>query len=949
MAAGNNVGGKLKISYLRPGRLELRNVDLLLFPEHAECQKFVAGLLRIPEVESIEVSTSKATAEIDFDRRCPPTEFLRRIGSELVGNSSPQPAPIFLKLNRDHTGRIYLYRHGEFVSGWKLVSSIPGRIRARNSRLFRKKHLCHAIERELTTVLGVERFKVSPTSCSVLVHFDEDLLSDTQILEVLEEALQNAEDGTAPEQNKHELLACSVSVVLSVAAQFLFPILIVPAALLFVYCSIPTLIGAKRTIFRERRLGVDVLDSIVVVFCLISGEVFAGSVLAWCLSFGRMLLNKAQEDSRRRLVNVFGKQPRTAHLLVDGIEVTVSLDKVTPGQIVAVHTGEVIPVDGVVASGAAIVDQHTLTGESVPIDKEANDSVYASTLVIAGRIYVRVEKAGKETTSAKISAILEQTAAFRLESQSRGEELADKAVVPTLVLASAGLASVGLQGATAIINCDFGTGIRMAAPLALLSSLSVCANRAILVKDGRALEQMRSIDTILFDKTGTLTKECPTAHEIHVFGDLSPEQVLTYAAAAERHLNHPIATAIVAKFHSLNRPFPSTDQSSYKVGYGISVVVEGSHVLVGSDRFMKSEALELPPAAGEIVATAHQKGNSLVFVAVNRSLAGAIELEPSLRTGVTDLITGLRERGVRQLVIISGDHETPTQKLAQALGVDRYFAGVLPQDKARYVELLQSEGRKVCFVGDGINDSIALRKANVSISLRGATSVAIDTAQVVFMEDNLTKLSELIDVSQRLEQNVKKSWQIILLPNLLCIAGAFFLGFGVMASVLANNVAAIAALINGLSPLKALSPSRKRSEQKPAKRKLLPQPIIIFKSDSTGMKGAPKYSPLSRPVTNSAPQRQNLPTVRRLNKAPEFFLWGGILGLLLPGIPGWPLLIVAIALYSPRHPSISWIDRLIKKRIPFVHEEALNFVDLIARDLNKRYPDPPKLGPRRSG
>jgi hypothetical protein len=378
MAAENNAGGKLKISYVRPGRLEIRNAGLLSFPGHTECQRFISGLFRVPEIEAIEVSTSKAIAEIDFDQRCAPGDFLRRIGSELLHDSSDQEAPTFLRLSTDQTGRIYLYRHGKFVSSWKVVSSIPGRIRTRNSRLFRKKHLCHAIERELMTVLGIERFKVSSTSCSVLVHFDEDLISDTQILELLEEALQNAEDQNAAEQNKHELLTCSISVVLSVTAQFLFPILIVPAALLFVYCSIPTLIGAQRTIFRERRLGVDVLDSIVVVFCLISGEVFAGSVLAWCLSFGRMLLEKAQEDSRRRLVNVFGKQPRTARLLVDGIEVTVSLDKVRPGQIVAVHTGEVIPVDGMVASGAAIVDQHALTGESVPIDKEANDNVYAS-------------------------------------------------------------------------------------------------------------------------------------------------------------------------------------------------------------------------------------------------------------------------------------------------------------------------------------------------------------------------------------------------------------------------------------------------------------------------------------------------------------------------------------------------------------------------------------------
>jgi heavy metal translocating P-type ATPase len=938
----NKPSSKLKISYLKPGRLQLRNVDLLLFPDQPECQKFLAGLLQVPEIRAIEVSTSQATAYINFDRQCPPGNFLRRVGEELLQRGSHQASPKVRILRADDSGQIYLYRHGSIVSSWKVVSSLHGRIRARNSRLSRKKALCHCIERELMSVLGIERFRVNPVSCSVLVLFDTDLINEAQILELLEETLLNAEDQLSAEKNKHELLLCTVAVGLSVVAQFLFPILIVPSAILFVYCSIPTLIGAKRNLFQEGRLGVDVLDSIMVVACLISGEVFAGSVATWCLSLGRKLLEKAQEDSRRHLVNVFGKQPRTARVLKDGIEMTVSLDRIEPGEIVLVHTGEVIPVDGVVANGMAVVDQHALTGESVPVEKEPGDKVYASTFVTAGRIHVEVEKAGKESTSARITAILDETAAFRLESQSKGEELADKAVIPTIALASVGLATVGLQGATAIVNCDFGTGIRIAAPLALLSSLSVCANRGILVKDGRASEQIGFIDTILFDKTGTLTKECPTVHKIHVFGNLSQAQVLTYAAAAEHRLNHPIAAAIVEKFCTLNIPLPSTDQSSYRVGYGISVIVEHREVLVGSSRFMKSESVNISEAAEKIAATGQDEGNSVVFVALNRMLAGAIELEPTLRTGVRDLIAGLRERGVRQLVIISGDHQTPTRKLAQTLGVDRYFADVLPQDKARYVELLQSEGRKVCFVGDGINDSIALKRANVSISLRGATSVAIDTAQVVFMDEELANLCALIDISQGLDRNVKASWQIILGPNLFCIGGAFFFGFGVMASVLANNVASIAALLNGLSPLRMLSEPERTLKAKRTVRRLGLSKLGSHPANVSAAKCA--VNSISTMQTEINNVRRLSPSespadIHRLKKAPAFFLWGGFLGLLLPGIPGWPLLLVAIALHAPRHPSMSWIDRLIKKQVPFARGEALKFVDLLLRDLNKRYPD----------
>jgi Cu2+-exporting ATPase len=193
------------------------------------------------------------------------------------------------------------------------------------------------------------------------------------------------------------------------------------------------------------------------------------------------------------------------------------------------------------------------------------------------------------------------------------------------------------------------------------------------------------------------------------------------------------------------------------------------------------------------------------MVGVDDALGGAIELQASVRPEVKAIIEGLRDRGIKHIAIISGDHEAPTRKLAESLGMDRYFAQVLPADKAEYVEKLQKEGRKVCFVGDGINDSIALKKANVSVSLRGATSIATDTAQIVFMEEGLSKLCDLRDIARSLDHNVKRSWNLILAPNAFCIFGAFTMGFGVMTSVLTNNVAALAALANGMLPLRRIA------------------------------------------------------------------------------------------------------------------------------------------------
>jgi Cu2+-exporting ATPase len=200
------------------------------------------------------------------------------------------------------------------------------------------------------------------------------------------------------------------------------------------------------------------------------------------------------------------------------------------------------------------------------------------------------------------------------------------------------------------------------------------------------------------------------------------------------------------------------------------------------------------------------------MVGVDDHLGGAIELQAAIRPEVIEIIAGLRKRGIKHLAIISGDHETPTRKLAESLGMDRYFAQVLPQDKADYVEKLQKEGRKVCFVGDGINDSIALKKANVSISLRGASTIATDTANIVFMEEGLTKLLDVRDIARSLDHNIKRSWTMIIIPNALCIVGAFTLGFGVMTSVLMNNVTAIAALANGMAPLRQLKHIRAEQE-----------------------------------------------------------------------------------------------------------------------------------------
>lgn len=809
--------GSLSLSFPAPDTVRFESAALFRDSTGPLARELYLRAFSAPGVQQVALDPHSHSAEVVLESAIAPRdprllELARLLTTrETASTAEPLVLPELLAEAPDEPVR--LWRHGHILSTWTVRHELPGRLRLHHPRLFRRRELCHAIERELMNAFGVERYAAHEFTGTVLVHYDARQIRKHQIVELLDTALARTA-GAPISPVELDLPICTASVLLAATSTYLLPALAPLSAAVFVYSVLPSFKNAYQVVVKEKRLGVDVLDALVVLTCLFTGRVLAGTVLGFTLGVSRKLVQRTEDNSKKMLLNVFGKQPRFVWLLKEGQEIETPLEKLAPGDVIAVHTGETVPVDGEVVSGMAMIDQHTLTGESAPVEKLKGDKVLASTTLIAGKVQVAVTSAGEETTSAKLARILNDTAGYKLRSQSAGEALADRAVVPTLALGALGLATRGINGATAVINCDLGTGIRMAAPIAMLSSLTLSAEHGILVKDGRALEQLREVDTFLFDKTGTLTRERPEVGRILSYGAHTEQQLLQWTAAAEHKFSHPIAKAILEHARSQGLQLPAIDDSQYQVGYGIKVVVDGHTVRVGSARYMTHEGIALPPELERELAQAHDDGNSLVMVGVDDALGGAIELRAAARPEAAQVIAGLRARGARHLAIISGDHEQPTRKLAERLGMDRYFAEVLPQDKARYVELLQKEGRKVCFIGDGVNDSIALKKANVSISLRGASSVATDTAQVVFMEDSLIKLLQLHDVSRDLAHNIRTSWGLILVPNLLCVAGAFFAGFGVMHSMVFNQIGGMLAVGNGLLPLRKASRVRATKERR---------------------------------------------------------------------------------------------------------------------------------------
>ncbi|MGH8477406.1 MAG: heavy metal translocating P-type ATPase [Methylococcales bacterium] len=461
----------------------------------------------------------------------------------------------------------------------------------------------------------------------------------------------------------------------------------------------------------------------------------------------------ARTVARHSLSDLLGEQPQRVWVLVDGVEIEIPFEQLHSGDILVLDAGQSIPIDGIVVEGMARVDQHRLTGESEPVEKAVGDPVLAATLVLGGRIRVRVEKTGAETAAARIGEILTLTVEdheIRLADLFRSLE---RTRLPMLAGSAFGFVLGGPTTAVAMLGCNCMLSLVPLRLLTLMNGLKAGTERGILVKDGRALERLPKIDTVVFDKTGTLTLDRPRVVRVHACWARDENQVLRLAAAAEHRQTHPIARAILAAATERQLDIPVIDEAHYEIGFGLTVKLAGRKIRVGSLRFLEMAGLALTGSLRKALEESREHGHSLIFVADGKRVIGAIELAATVRPEARAIIDWLERCGLERY-ILSGDHEAPTRQLAADLAMTGYFADTLPEQKAERVKELQAQGRRVCFIGDGINDAIALRQAEVSVSLRGATTVATDAAQVVLMDDDLSQLRVLWELARGYEYRI---------------------------------------------------------------------------------------------------------------------------------------------------------------------------------------------------
>ncbi|MEA3315871.1 MAG: heavy metal translocating P-type ATPase [Campylobacterota bacterium] len=569
------------------------------------------------------------------------------------------------------------------------------------------------------------------------------------------------------------LKTSSTGLILAVSGSLFYSPLLLASIPFIAYGSIPIIKDSYTSLIKNKEAHISQIDTIVVVSSITSGFIVISAAIDLLYYGSLSFVNRTKNKSRKKLITIFDQKNIDVWILKNDIEISIPIEKVAVGDYIVIRAGEIIPIDGIIAKGNVTIDQHILTGESQPIEKQVGDEVFAMSTLLSGNLVIRVVKTGNETIAAKITDVINNTDNYEELLLTRGDKIANKTVCPSYGIAGLSLVTGHPHAIVMALNSNFSEVIRLSSPISMLNYMELASNNDLLIKDGRSLELLQSINTVIFDKTGTLTLEQPHIGNIYTYGRWSENDILQYAASAEQKQVHPIGKAILSKAKEYNLELYEIDEASYQIGYGISVNFNKNNILVGSYRYMEQLDVTINDDISLIQKNSIEKGYSLIYISINGVLSGILELKPTIRPEAYNVIQKLKKRGL-EVYILSGDNISAVKYIADELEVENFIAETLPEDKANVIESLQEDGDKICFIGDGINDSIALKKATVSISFNNASSVAIDTAQIILLKEDLTFLLNAFDISKEFANNQKLGLGSIVALSGISMTGAVF-------------------------------------------------------------------------------------------------------------------------------------------------------------------------------
>lgn len=666
-----------------------------------------------------------------------------------------------------------------FASYYYIAHQIPGRVRLRPSA--RPTDLDTAALEEFIACLPATAYvQLAPHSGSILIVLDPE--AEGICLEPEEEGVRN------PIPRK--------------MLSYLFPAAL--RAIDATIRSVPYLMRGLSTIVFKRRLNLDVLDASALVVCLLSRDFRSLGSIVFFFALGDFLADWTRHKSHASLAESLALNVEEVWLKTDDAELLVPLASVEPGQVLVVRAGYVVPVDGKVVAGDGMLNQSSLTGESAPVHRTVNDSVYAGTVVEQGEVHVQVVRTGSDTRILSILRDIEESEAAKAAIQGRYELVAD-AIVPYNFLLS-GLTFALTQNAAkagSVLLVDYSCAIRLTTPLTILTALQEAAQHGVLIKGGKFAEALALADVVVMDKTGTLTEAQPKVVEVIPFLGLERKYVLKVAACLEEHFPHPVGQAVVraAEDEKLKHREEHA-KVELIVAHGIVSTLHGKKVILGSEHFLiEDHNIHASAAQKAIVDAQAEQGRTILYLAIAGELAGLIMIEDKLRENAAEVVAALKADGVKRVIMLTGDNEVTARNMAAKAGITEFKARLLPEDKARMVSELRAEGYNVLMLGDGINDSSAISAASVGCAMCSGADMTKEVADVVLTKGDLADLLLVRQICRRMLARISSNFRVSVLWNSLFLAGGLAGLLTAGMSALLHNATTSLLAVRSMRPL----------------------------------------------------------------------------------------------------------------------------------------------------
>lgn len=647
----------------------------------------------------------------------------------------------------------------------KIVYESRGRLRVQLLQKRMTLRQADLLEGWLQAQAGVQQATVHERTCCAIVRYTGErarILAHFRVF-CWERAEAEIE---IPQQSSREINRAYEERLVSMAVFRLVRSVFFPAPLRMAFTvarSVPYLLKGLRCLWR-RKLHVELLDALSIGISMLRGDFGTAGSVMFLLGLGELLEEWTHKKSVDDLARCMSLNIDRVWLKTPEGEVLVPVSRVHSGDCVAVHMGNVVPLDGTIECGEIMVNQASLTGESVPVPKRPGMAIYAGTVVEEGECTLRVTQQESGSRYDKIVSMIEQTEKLKSEAENRASNLADKLVPYTLF--GSGLIWLLTRNTTralSVLMVDFSCALKLAMPLAVLSAMKEAGAQHMTVKGGKYLEAIADADTIVFDKTGTLTHACPKVVDVVTFGGRSEVEMLRLAACLEEHFPHSMANAVVQAARDrglLHEEMHS--EVEYLVAHGIASAVNGERVLMGSAHFVFEDEGCTVPVAEQERFEALPAQYSHLYLTIGGVLAAVICVSDPLRSEARAVVEALRQMGVRKTVMLTGDSERTAAAIAAQVGVDEYRSEVLPEDKAEYIERERAAGHTVIMLGDGINDSPALSAANVGIAVSNGAAIAREIADVTISANDLYEIAVLRALAQRLMRRIRSNYRMVI-------------------------------------------------------------------------------------------------------------------------------------------------------------------------------------------